>query len=98
MSDPYLKLLTDIQARLAAIEEKLDHVFNVGRLDLTNADDDVLLNRKELAKLLSMTPGGVSNAVSAGRLPRPLKISERVARWKLGTVRDFINRKKGRLP
>ena len=56
--------------------------------------EDPLLNRNDVLKML----GGVSVATfyrwqQDGEFPRPIKLTDHCARWKLSWVEEFVNRK-----
>ncbi len=60
------------------------------RSAIAAASDDLLLTRDELAIVLGMSPGGVTNAVTQGRLPTPVRLFTMSPRWRLGDIRAFI--------
>jgi hypothetical protein len=67
-------------------------------MSLATADDDLLLDRGEVAVFFNITPMGVSNGVTAGRLPRPIRIGggrRGLPRWRLGDLRETVRKSQG---
>ena len=64
------------------------------RVRTSNAGDELMLTREEVGMLLDVSPGGVSNMVSAGRLIPPTYVGGGVRalpRWRLGDIRALLN-------
>jgi excisionase family DNA binding protein len=48
-----------------------------------------LLSKKELARLLGVSPRSVDRLVAAGQLPRPIKVGA-LSRWRRDDVEQWI--------
>jgi predicted DNA-binding transcriptional regulator AlpA len=48
------------------------------------------INKRELAGKLGVSTRFVEQAVSEGRLPAPLKLSSRCARWRLADIERWL--------
>lgn len=57
--------------------------------DPTPADRE-LIDRKEKARLLSVSVATLDRMVAAGKTPRPLRLSHGCIRWRLSTVRAWL--------
>jgi predicted DNA-binding transcriptional regulator AlpA len=53
-------------------------------------DDSLLLNVRQLSRLVSMSVTSTWRAVSAGRLPRPVYISPKAPRWRRSEVEKVV--------
>lgn len=49
-----------------------------------------LLNVNQVAKLLGVSTRTAIRMADAGRMPRPLKLTSRVARWRAAEMRQWI--------
>ena len=47
------------------------------------------VTREELAKRLRVTPQTITNLVKRGRLPEPLRLSDRTLRWPLDAIQNL---------
>jgi len=54
-----------------------------------------MLNVKEVAKMLGVSKSTVYNLINEGKLPRPIPITERLRRWKLSDILNYIEKKAG---
>jgi prophage regulatory protein len=54
-----------------------------------------MLNVKEVAKMLGVSKSTVYNLINEGKLPRPILITERLRRWKLSDILNYIEKKAG---
>ena len=71
------------------------------RTVISRGADDMLLTRTEAAMALGMSPATFSNAVTAGRLPKPYYIGGGIRglpRWKLGDLRALLDRSRTSKP
>jgi len=50
-----------------------------------------LLRDKEVAEMLTIGRSTVWLYVKQGKLPKPIKMSERVSVWRVSDIRAFIN-------
>jgi predicted DNA-binding transcriptional regulator AlpA len=57
--------------------------------DPAAAVEPLLVDRRELARLLSRSLASLDRDTAAGRVPRPLKIGASV-RWKLSEIRAWV--------
>jgi predicted DNA-binding transcriptional regulator AlpA len=53
-------------------------------------DESLLLNVRQLSRLVSMSVTSTWRAVSAGRLPRPVYISPKTPRWRRSEVEKVV--------
>ena len=49
-----------------------------------------LLSRAELAELLRISTRTVDRMQASGRLPPPIKVTDRIRRWDDGTIEQFL--------
>ena len=60
--------------------------------NILNETPKLLMTVKDLAELLSMSERTIYNKLSDGTWPiRPIRIGQRLLRFRLGDVRDYIN-------
>lgn len=52
---------------------------------------DRLINIKEVQRLIGMGPSSIYNWIREGKLPAPVKLSQRCTRWKLSSIQQFIS-------
>jgi predicted DNA-binding transcriptional regulator AlpA len=53
--------------------------------------EPLLVNARELAKLLSVSVATVWRMLSAGKLPRPLRPTPGICRWKVDEIRRWVD-------
>jgi len=53
----------------------------------------ILLNKDDLAILFNCHPRTIDRLVKTKRIPKPIKISKRMLRWKKETINNFLERK-----
>jgi hypothetical protein len=53
-------------------------------------DADLLLDPIDVAEILRTTPAGVSRMKLAGELPLPLVQKNRITRWSVGQLREYL--------
>lgn len=56
-------------------------------------DDVKLLTAKEVAELLGVHVRSVWRMAQTGEIPAPIRLGERVVRWRLSDLRDHLDRK-----
>ena len=49
-----------------------------------------ILNKKQVAALLGVSPHTVSRLVQAGKLPAPIEFSQRLKRWRMVDVEQAL--------
>ncbi len=59
---------------------------------------DLLLSVNEVAELLSVSPRSVWRFAAAGKLPRPLRVGGRSARWRASEIQRFLDQLAGARP
>lgn len=65
------------------------------RVVISRGADEMMLTRTEAAMAIGISPATFSNAVTAGRLPKPYHIGGGIRglpRWKLGDLRALLDR------
>lgn len=55
--------------------------------------DVTLLSAKCVADLLGVHPRSVWRMAQTGEIPQPIRLSERVVRWRLSDLRDYLDEK-----
>lgn len=55
--------------------------------------DVTLLTVRQVAELLGVHARSVWRLAQTGDIPAPIRLSERVVRWRLSDLRDHLNRK-----
>ena len=58
-----------------------------------NMADVTLLNVRQVADLLGVHVRSVWRMSQTGDIPAPVRLSERVVRWRLADLRDHLDRK-----
>lgn len=53
---------------------------------------DGYMNRKQLAAYLGVSSATVLNLVKSGSLPAPIRIGERIMRWRKTEIDDFLRK------
>jgi predicted DNA-binding transcriptional regulator AlpA len=86
--------------RRAATMTKAESDSLALRIALSQAGDDLLLSRDEVAAMLGLSASAVSNNATAGRLPQPIRIGHGpgrrgTPRWRLGDLRAYIAKSRG---
>lgn len=56
---------------------------------------DYLLTDKQVAKLLGVSRSQVWAKAQSGEWPKPIKLSDRVTRWKTSAITSLINKAGG---
>jgi predicted DNA-binding transcriptional regulator AlpA len=51
----------------------------------------LLIDKKAVAGLMSVSIRTVQNLMTAGRLPKPVQLDRRLVRWKLSDIEDYIS-------
>ena len=54
-----------------------------------------LLSRRELAELLRISTRTVDRMQASGRLPLPIKVTDRIRRWDDATINEFLAKHTG---
>ena len=57
--------------------------------------DVELLDAKELARRMSISVRTVWRLSGEGRLPRPVRLGDRIVRWRVSDVEAFLEKKRG---
>ncbi|MFO0860647.1 MAG: helix-turn-helix domain-containing protein [Phycisphaerales bacterium] len=55
--------------------------------------DVAVINVREVAELLGVNTRTVWRMAQAGDIPAPIRLSERVVRWRLSDLREHLDRK-----
>lgn len=58
-----------------------------------NMADVTLLTARQVADLLGVHVRSVWRMAQTGEIPAPIRLSERVVRWRLADLRDHLDRK-----
>ena len=58
---------------------------------LTDAVESLLIDRRELAAMLSVSPATVDRMSDKGRLPEPIRLSSQTLRWRRAEVLAWID-------
>ncbi len=53
-------------------------------------EDEVLLRRKEVEKMVGLSRTTIYDRIAAGTFPAPIKCGERAVRWKRSSLLAFI--------
>ena len=56
------------------------------------AENETLLRREDIEKMLGLGRTAIYNLVRRGELPPPLKVGPRASRWRKADVDEFIER------
>ncbi|HMN39654.1 MAG TPA: helix-turn-helix domain-containing protein [Phycisphaerales bacterium] len=55
--------------------------------------DVAVVSVREVAELLGVNPRTVWRMAQTGNIPAPIRLSERVVRWRLSDLREHLDRK-----
>lgn len=55
--------------------------------------DVAIVSVREVAELLGVNPRTVWRMAQTGDIPAPIRLSERVVRWRLSDLREHLDRK-----
>lgn len=55
--------------------------------------DVAVVSVREVAELLGVNPRTVWRMAQTGEIPAPIRLGERVVRWRLSDLRDHLDRK-----
>jgi len=55
--------------------------------------DVAVINVREVAELLGVNARTVWRMSQRGEIPAPIRLSERIVRWRLSDLREFLGRK-----
>ena len=60
--------------------------------EITTMDNDQLVNRVTVCKLMNCSPATLWRMQQEGRFPNPIRLSPRRSAWHLGKVREAIQK------
>lgn len=78
-----------MQSTISQLRTKARHEWHQGQQAVAN-DDDALLAMPTVCALAGIGKSLIYEKVKAGTFPKPVKIGQRVTRWRAGDVRAWL--------